>query len=134
MLTWKEAKILGLQTDSLFQLEARSPPGAGDIKEFTVLSGGYRITFLDPERFPDDFVLNQELVETGQITGKLIYNFEEDKEREGAFQIFQDGPAAVHKHYTNGDTVNGKTPVGLGPASSESLSVWGAELPLEFLA
>ena len=37
------------------------------------------------------------------------------------------------QHYTDGDTVNNKTPIGLGPAGSESLAVWGPELPQDFL-
>lgn len=37
------------------------------------------------------------------------------------------------QHYTDGDTVNNKTPIGLGPAGSQSLAVWGPELPHDFL-
>jgi len=238
---------------------ARGLPGAGDIEKLTDSpGGGYRITFPDPEEFPVNLIFGQELAETGQLPEKLIYNFEKDKVREGAFQRFRDGPAAIHKlghfglcvlnlqeqirfytqnfnlvpsdflyvqspdapggrqevaffahidrgtefvdhhsffmssnptghvhhssfevhdfdtqllghkwlakknykpvwgvgrhilgsqifdywwdtskfmieHYTDGDTVNNKTPIGFGPAGSESLAVWGPELPLDFL-
>lgn len=37
------------------------------------------------------------MAETGKLPEKLVYNFEQDKVREGAFQRFREGPAAVHK-------------------------------------
>ena len=37
------------------------------------------------------------------------------------------------QHYTDGDTVNNKTPVGYGPAGDESLAVWGPDVPHDFL-
>jgi len=60
-------------------------------------SGGYRVTIIDPEGFPVHLVYGQEPVETGNLPEKLIYNVESAKAREGAFQRFQDGPAAVYK-------------------------------------
>ena len=77
---------------------ARSLPGAGEIEELKdAPGGGYRISFQDPEGFPVNLVYGQEPAETGKLPKKLVYNFENEKEREGAFQRFRDGPAAVHK-------------------------------------
>ncbi|SLM37382.1 Glyoxalase/fosfomycin resistance/dioxygenase domain [Lasallia pustulata] len=257
-----EKKYLGgaWTVESYEELEkATKLPNASPIEELTSSpGGGHRLTFLDPEGFPVNLIFGQIPAETGKLPQKLIYNFEKEKSRQGAFQRFQTGPAAVHKlghyglcvsdlpaqvqfytrnfnfvpsdflrvpdesapggmrdvgffahvdrgeefvdhhsffmssastahvhhasfevhdfdtqllghqwlaaknyksvwgvgrhilgsqifdywwdttgfmieHYTDGDTVNNKTPIGLGPAGSESLSVWGPELPLDFL-
>lgn len=37
------------------------------------------------------------------------------------------------KHYTDGDVVNNKTPIGYGLAGAEGLAVWGPDLPQDFL-
>ena len=77
---------------------ARRLPGAGEIEELKdAPGGGYRITFHDPEGFPVNLVFGQGPAETGKLPTKLVFNFENEKEREGAFQRFRDGPAAVHK-------------------------------------
>jgi len=257
-----EKKFLGGSwvVESYEDLEkARKLPEATEIEKLTdAPGGGFRITFKDPEGFPMNLVYGQEPAETGKLPTKLVYNFENEKTRVGAFQRFHDGPAAVHKlghygccvenlneqvrfytrnfnlvpsdfmrvedetepggkkdvaffghidrgeeyvdhhsfflsanptahvhhasfeihdfdtqllghkwlakknyksvwgvgrhilgsqifdywwdtsgfmieHYTDGDTVNNKTPIGLGPAGSESLAVWGPELPQDFL-
>jgi len=49
------------------------------------------------------------------------------------FDYWWDTSKFMIEHYTDGDTVNNKTPIGFGPAGSESLAVWGPELPLDFL-
>jgi hypothetical protein len=36
-------------------------------------------------------------------------------------------------HFADGDLVNNQSPVAYGPASDESLSVWGPDLPKGFL-
>ncbi|KAH8585710.1 Glyoxalase/Bleomycin resistance protein/Dihydroxybiphenyl dioxygenase [Bisporella sp. PMI_857] len=220
--------------------------------------GGFRVTVYDPEGFPVNLIWGQEPTKTGHLPQRLVYNFENDKPREGTFQRFLAGPAAVHKlghyglcvkdlqaqiswytttfnlapsdfmlidhptkpneklevgffahidrgsdfvdhhsffmslnatshvhhcslevhdfdtqllghqwlakrkyksvwgvgrhilgsqifdywwdpvgfmieHYTDGDTVNDKTPIGYGPAGNESLAVWGPDVPLNFL-
>lgn len=77
-------------------------PGAGKIEELTdAPGGGHRIQFVDPEGFPVNLIFGQTPAETGKLPKKLIYNTEKEKTREGAFQRFHDGPAAVHKlgHY-----------------------------------
>jgi hypothetical protein len=82
----------------LSEIRAAQLPGAGKIEEMTdAPGGGYRITVFDPEGFPINLVHGQEASETGKLPEKLIYNWENDKPREGAFQRFLTGPAAVHK-------------------------------------
>ena len=77
---------------------ARKLPGATEIEELTdAPGGGFRIGFQDPEGFPVNLIFGQQLAETGKLPEKLVYNFEQDKVREGAFQRFREGPAAVHK-------------------------------------
>ena len=72
--------------------------GATEIEELTdAPGGGSRVTIFDPEGFPVNLVFGQEMAETGKLPEKLIYNWEQDKPREGAFQRFSTGPAAVHK-------------------------------------
>lgn len=73
-------------------------PGATKIEKLTdAPGGGSRVTIFDPEGFPVNLVFGQEKAETGNLPQKLIYNWEQDKPREGAFQRFSTGPAAVHK-------------------------------------
>jgi hypothetical protein len=73
-------------------------PGATAIERLTdAPGGGSRVTIFDPEGFPVNLVHGQELAETGKLPQKLTYNWEEEKPREGAFQRFSAGPAAVHK-------------------------------------
>lgn len=79
-------------------IRAAQIPGAGKIEEMRdAPGGGYRVTVFDPEDFPINLVYGQEVTETGKLPEKLIYNWENDKPREGAFQRFVAGPAAVHK-------------------------------------
>lgn len=83
---------------TLLPYRARELPGATEIEELKdAPGGGFRISFHDPEGFPVNLIFGQELAETGKLPEKLVYNFENDKVREGAFQRFQEGPAAVHK-------------------------------------
>lgn len=73
-------------------------PGATTIVELTdAPGGGSRVTVFDPEGFPVNLVFGQEQAETGNLPEKLVYNWEQDKPREGAFQRFSTGLAAVHK-------------------------------------
>lgn len=73
-------------------------PGATKIEQLIDAPGrGSRVTIFDPEGFPVNLVFGQEMVETTDLPEKLVYNWEQDKPREGAFQRFSTGPAAVHK-------------------------------------
>ncbi|KIM95298.1 hypothetical protein OIDMADRAFT_45226 [Oidiodendron maius Zn] len=100
-----EMKFLGgaFEVESFADLEkAARMLGATEIEELTdAPGGGSRVTIFDPEGFPVNLVFGQEMAETGKLPEKLIYNWEQDKPREGAFQRFSTGPAAVHKlgHY-----------------------------------
>lgn len=77
-------------------------PGATKIEELTDAPGrGSRVTIFDPEGFPVNLVFGQEIAETTAFPKKLVYNWEQDKPREGAFQRFSAGPAAVHKVSTS---------------------------------
>jgi hypothetical protein len=79
-------------------LRAGRMPGATEIEELTdAPGGGSRVTIFDPEGFPVNLVFGQERAETGKLPEKLVYNWEQEKPREGAFQRFFPGPAAVHK-------------------------------------
>ncbi|OBU00224.1 hypothetical protein VE01_01676 [Pseudogymnoascus verrucosus] len=49
------------------------------------------------------------------------------------FDYWWDPTGFMIEHYTDGDTVNKDTPIGFGPAGSESLAVWGPEVPADFL-
>lgn len=78
-------------------------PGATKIEELTDAPGkGSQVTIFDPEGFPVNLVFGQETAETGKLPKKLVYNWEQDKPREGAFQRFSTGPSAVHKVSSSG--------------------------------
>jgi hypothetical protein len=49
------------------------------------------------------------------------------------FDYWWDPTGFMIEHYTDGDTLNEDTPIGYGPAGSESLAVWGPEVPADFL-
>jgi hypothetical protein len=73
-------------------------PGATAIEKLTdAPGGGSRVTIFDPEGFPVNLIFGQEPAKIGALPEKLVYNSEHDKPREGAFQRFSTGPAAVHK-------------------------------------
>jgi hypothetical protein len=60
--------------------------------------GGYIVTIADPEGFPVNFIWGQEPVrEERKKPEKLLFNDEDDKPRQKAFQRFEPGPAEVHK-------------------------------------
>ncbi|CAM0141657.1 hypothetical protein VKS41_000769 [Umbelopsis sp. WA50703] len=50
------------------------------------------------------------------------------------FDYWWDTTGNMIEHYADGDLVNDKTPINNVPAGSESLAVWGPELPKDFLA
>ncbi|KAJ2955022.1 hypothetical protein NQZ79_g8904 [Umbelopsis isabellina] len=50
------------------------------------------------------------------------------------FDYWWDTNGNMIEHYTDGDLVNDQTPINSVPAGSESLAVWGPELPKDFLA
>ena len=49
------------------------------------------------------------------------------------FDYWWDTTDNMMEHYADGDLVNNKTPIAYVKAGSESLAVWGPELPLSFL-
>lgn len=60
--------------------------------------GGYIVTIADPEGFPVNFIWGQEPVrEERKKPEKLLFNDEDEKPRQKAFQRFEPGPAEVHK-------------------------------------
>lgn len=81
-----------------FCLRAAKLPGATAIEKLTdAPGGGSRVTIFDPEGFSVNLIFGQEAAKIGAFPEKLVYNSEQDKPREGAFQRFSTGPAAVHK-------------------------------------
>lgn len=59
--------------------------------------GGMMVTLRDPEGFLLNFVWGQELREGNKISERLLMNDEAVKDRKGAYQRFENGPAAVYK-------------------------------------
>jgi hypothetical protein len=49
------------------------------------------------------------------------------------FDYWWDPTGNMVEHYADGDLVNSETPIGYGAAGSESLAVWGPELPSSFM-
>lgn len=49
------------------------------------------------------------------------------------FDYWWDTTGNMVEHYADGDLVNGETPVAYVEAGSESLAVWGPELPATFM-
>ena len=49
------------------------------------------------------------------------------------FDYWWDTTGNMVEHYADGDLVNRDTPIGYVQAGSESLAVWGPDVPIEFL-
>lgn len=78
-------------------------PGASAIEKLhDAPGGGQRVTLTDPEGMLVGVIFGQEPRSfESSYPEKLIYNYEDTKERIDKFQRFKEGPAAVHKlgHY-----------------------------------
>ncbi|MCJ1305639.1 hypothetical protein MMC08_008454 [Hypocenomyce scalaris] len=98
-----EDKFLGgvFLVESEVELEkAAKIPGAGKIELLIdAPGGGKRLTIIDPEGFPVNLICGQEPYSADGLSEpeKLVYNFENEKQRKNKFQRFTDGPAAVYK-------------------------------------
>lgn len=50
------------------------------------------------------------------------------------FDYWWDPAGNMVEHYADGDVVNENTPIGYVEAGSDSLAIWGPDVPAEFLA
>lgn len=100
-----EKKFLGgtYEVESEAELEKASKiPGAGPIEELSDAPGGGKfMTIQDPEGFRINLICSQAPAPAHDYPTKIIYNYEDDKQRVRKFNRFSPGPAAVHKlgHY-----------------------------------
>ena len=74
--------------------------GASDIVYLDDSPGnGYMVTIYDPDGFPTNLIYGQTMndYDRSAIPPRLLLNYEEKKERVGAFQRFTKGPAPVFR-------------------------------------
>lgn len=74
--------------------------GASDIVYLDDSPGnGYMVTIYDPDGFPTNLIFGQSIndYDKSAIPERLLLNYEEKKERVGAFQRFSKGPAPVFR-------------------------------------
>jgi hypothetical protein len=90
--------MVNIDAFHLISCRATKLPGASKIEKMDAApGGGFRVVVADPAGFLINLIAGQELAHIGEVPQNLIYNYENKKVRQGAFQRFSEGPAAVHR-------------------------------------